>query len=205
MGVHAWNHRKWQDRIDRLSTKALASELEQGRAAFAQACCSPTTFAAPAWITRNEALDAQDRFGLRFASDCRGHEPFLPRLGHRSLSTPRVPATLPTLDERLTHGQDQEAVVQLLTEILDQAQTQDYPVFTLHAETEGGPYGDAFRTFLERGAERGHPFGTLGDVLKLRMSRGGLPICPVERATVPGRHGEVSCQGTALPFERGSA
>lgn len=191
-GVHAWDHRTWQDRLLRLSARELASQLDRGREAFGQVFGSlPVTFAAPAWLTDDRALAYQDKFGLTYASDCRGEEPFVPVVAGRPLRTPQVPATLPTLDEAL--GSSAETASEYFDAVLAQALLQPWPVLTVHAETEGGPYAGEFDEFLRKAASAGVRAVPLGDLLAARLATGEpLPQRQMGYGEVEGRHGRVS-------------
>lgn len=192
-GVHAWDHRAWQDRLLRWPKEKVASELDRARAAYLIVHGdSPRTFAAPAWLTCDAALLHQESFDLEFASDCRGVEPFLPRVGAGTLATPQVPSTLPTLDEAL--GATHQRASDYFADQAKAAQAQDWPVFTLHAELEGGPHDEQFSDFLEICRERGIEGRPLGHLLARRRSAGTLPICQIGHRGVPGRHGLLSHQ-----------
>ena len=92
-GVHAWDHRRWQDRLFRLDPAAVAQELDRAHRAYVAIFGDrPRTFAAPAWLSRDEAILHQEGYGLDFGSDCRGREPFVPVVRGRRLETPQVPA-----------------------------------------------------------------------------------------------------------------
>jgi peptidoglycan/xylan/chitin deacetylase (PgdA/CDA1 family) len=190
-GVHAWDHRRWQDSLPRLSENEVASQLGRARQAFTEIFGeAPRTFAAPAWFGDERALLVEEWFELEYASDCRGSEPFLPMVGEKALATPQVPATLPTLDEALgdTHG-DAGA---FFDSTLDAATAGPWPVLTVHAELEGGPYADDFRRFLARARERGVAPVPLRDLLAARRATGApLPRRSMGYGTVPGRHGTV--------------
>ena len=196
IGVHAWDHRTWQDRLLRLPEARVRGELDRGRDAFVRAFGEPPkTFAAPAWLTRDAALLHEESFGLDYASDCRGTEPFLPIVGGRALATPQVPATLPTLDEALgdTHGDGSS----YFDAMLDAAKSARWPVFTLHAELEGGPYAADFARFLAGAAARGIRAVPLGSLLAERLTEGPLVTAPLAHLPVRGRHGVVSTQAAA--------
>ena len=199
VGVHAWDHRRWQDRLLTLDAAAVAEELDRGRKAFLEILgAPPKTFAAPAWLSRDEALLHEETFALDYASDCRGKEPFLPIVGGRVLATPQVPATLPTLDEAL--GDTHEAAEAYYRDMLDLAARERCAVFTLHAELEGGPYAVPFLRFLREAGERGIECAPLGRVLAARRHSGSLDPCPIVHVPVRGRHGVVSMQ--AEPMRR---
>jgi len=192
-GVHAWDHRTWQDRLPRFPVAKIAEHLDRGRDAYVSIFgAPPRTYAAPAWLTRDDALLHEETLALDYASDCRGREPFLPLVGGRALDTPQVPATLATLDEALgdTHS---EADAYFAT-MLDEIARAEWPVFTLHAELEGGPYAAPFLAFLQEARARGLRGLPLGELLAERRAAGSLPECRMGHAPVRGRHGVVSMQ-----------
>jgi undecaprenyl phosphate-alpha-L-ara4FN deformylase len=196
-GVHAWDHRRWQDRLFRFSPERVAGELDKGFGAYRDLYGEPPrTFAAPAWLTNDDALVHQEGYGLAFASDCRGTEPFLPLVGGRTLATPQVPATLPTLDEAL--GEAFGDARSYFAAMLAEAARSPCPVFTLHAELEGGPYAEDFRAFLRAARTAGRRCVPLGELLAERLHQGPLPACPLRYAPVRGRHGVLSTQGEPI-------
>ncbi|MFI5165636.1 MAG: polysaccharide deacetylase family protein [Thermoanaerobaculales bacterium] len=191
-GVHAWNHRRWQDRLLRLSHPEVASELSHGRDAFIRIFGTPPrTFAAPAWFSDARALAIEEGFDLEYASDCRGVEPFLPVVKGMALATPQVPTTLPTLDEAL--GETHEDAEGFFGSILDSIRADGWPVLTIHAELEGGPYREAFAAFLREAVAREIHVLPLRELLVARLATGTpLPTLAMGYGTVPGRHGRVS-------------
>jgi len=190
-GVHAWDHRAWQDRLRRFPAARVRSELDRGRAAYTEIVRRPPRcFAAPAWLTRDVALLHQERFDLLYASDCRGIEPFLPRIDGRALRTPQVPATLPTLDEALgAESPDAQAFFAMIGQRLRGAA---WPVLTLHAELEGGPFAGHLEAFLARLKQDGIDCVPLGELLGERRRCGELPLRAIQALPVPGRHGLLS-------------
>jgi undecaprenyl phosphate-alpha-L-ara4FN deformylase len=193
-GVHAWDHRRWQDRLPRFRQEEVARELERGAHAYAEILGRrPLTFAAPAWFSCDHSLLHQEQLGLTHASDCRGTEPFLPVIAGRTLQTPQVPATLPTLDETLG-GLDRNATAyfdRMLTAVPEGA----WPVLTIHAELEGGPFATEFAAFLAQARTASIGVVPLKDLLAARLATlVPLPLCPMSYGTIPGRHGVVSVQ-----------
>jgi peptidoglycan/xylan/chitin deacetylase (PgdA/CDA1 family) len=193
-GVHAWDHRQWQDRLLGFPPAKTAAELDRGFEAYQEIFgAAPRTYAAPAWLSNDDALLHEETYHLAYASDCRGSEPFLPVVGGRTLLTPQVPATLPTLDEALgdTHA-DAPAYFKAMVE---EASRSAWPVFTLHAELEGGPYAHEFAAFLRAAKGAGLRCVPLGELLTERRLAGPLPASPLHHAPVRGRHGVLSTQG----------
>ena len=190
-GVHAWDHRTWQDRLDRFSERQVTEHLQRARNAFIEIFGEPPrTFAAPAWLGDERALLVEESYALDYASDCRGAEPFLPVVRGTTLATPQVPTTLPTLDEAL--GDTHTEARAFFASMLDAAASAAWPVLTVHAELEGGPYAAELRWFLERASERSIRPVPLGELLAARRATGiPLPQRPMGYGAVPGRHGRL--------------
>ncbi|HVN77339.1 MAG TPA: polysaccharide deacetylase family protein [Thermoanaerobaculaceae bacterium] len=190
-GVHAWDHRRWQDKLPRLSENEVAAQLGRARRAFVEIFgANPCTFAAPAWFGDERALKVEEWYELEYASDCRGFEPFQPLVDGKALATPQVPATLPTLDEAL--GDTHADAGSFYDSMLDAAGSAPWPVLTVHAELEGGPYTEEMRRFLALARERGIAPVPLRELLAARRATGvPLPQRTMGYGTVPGRHGTV--------------
>jgi peptidoglycan/xylan/chitin deacetylase (PgdA/CDA1 family) len=193
-GVHAWEHRHWQDRLLTWPREKVERELDRGRDAYVQVIGEPPrTYAAPAWLSCDTAVLHEETYGLDFASDCRGTEPFLPVIGGRTLKTPQVPSTLPTLDEAL--GDTHATAEEYFTAMLDRLRPGGWEVFTLHAELEGGPFAPGFARFLGEAKRRGVRLMPLGQLVAERQAAGALPHCTMTHQPVAGRHGVLSTQG----------
>jgi len=193
-GVHAWDHRKWQDRLLDFPPEKTAGELDKGFGAYQSIFGeAPKTYAAPAWLTSDDALLHEESYSLTYATDCRGTEPFLPVVRGRTLATPQVPATLPTLDEAL--GDTFTDAQSYFAAMVEEARRASWPIFTLHSELEGGPYAEDFRTFLRAAKAAGLRCVPLGELLAERLRQGALPACTMHYAPVRGRHGVLSTQG----------
>jgi peptidoglycan/xylan/chitin deacetylase (PgdA/CDA1 family) len=172
LGPHGWNHRRWQDALDRLDPEEVAEAVERQARFFGG---KPVTMAAPAWLVNDAALAAEDRLGMRYASDCRGTAPFVPA-GFR---TPQVPATLPTLDEAVGR-------IDFPGAVLEEARRQPFVCYNAHADSEGRAYRDPFEALLAAFDE----VVPLGEAV-----REGLPAGRIVRGSVAGRSGEVCWQG----------
>lgn len=197
-GVHAWDHRRWQDRLAHFRKEEIVLELEKGAKAYADILSKkPFTFAAPAWYSCEGSLLHQETMGLTYASDCRGTEPFYPVIAGRPLKTAQVPATLPTLDETLG-GIDPDATA-FFKRMLGEVKEGTWSVLTIHAELEGGPFAAEFAAFLAKAKATGISVVPLKNLLAARVaSNGPLPHCPMAHGTIAGRHGVVSLQMPAV-------
>jgi undecaprenyl phosphate-alpha-L-ara4FN deformylase len=193
-GIHSWSHRDWQDRLPKYSPERIVLDLDAACEAFQGIFgVRPETTAAPAWLCSEESLQCQEPFHFLYASDCRGMDPFLPNIERRTLKTPQVPVTLPTLDEAL--GDSASDAASFFRGVLDQVKAGEWPVLTVHAELEGGPFVLEFADFLREARGRGIQVVSLRNLLSLRVSTGKtLPRCTMSWGEIEGRSGVVSMQ-----------
>ena len=194
VGVHGYDHVKWQDGIDRIGVGKIRSEIEDSieafRAIFRE---SPRGFAAPGWRVNSVALEILDHAGLKYQSNTRGRTPFRCRVDGSTLGTAEIPTTLPTLDELMgRRGLQTEA--SLLAFYLDQFRSESLNVHTIHAETEGAGQFGFFMKLIEALKQRGAKFVTLESVAS-KLEAAELPAYEVVRTTLPGRAGWISSQG----------
>ena len=93
IGFHAWDHHRWQTKIDTLRQSEIEHDTRRGLARLA-AITGQTVdcAAAPAWRLSAAALASRASFPLRYASDCRGESIFRPLGGGlATVSDYRVP------------------------------------------------------------------------------------------------------------------
>jgi undecaprenyl phosphate-alpha-L-ara4FN deformylase len=184
IGVHGWDHRRWQDRLLRYDADRLKVEFDKMMDAYQSILGAlPASFAAPAWLLSRDLFDLEQKAGLRFGSDTRGRSPFLPIFEGKQGSVPQYPVTLATLDECLGRMTPEEFVEESLRE---SARQSDYACFVAHAESEGMGYKGVLQSFLEK---LGRPVGPLGET-----RTGILPSAEVLRGRVEGRPYDVCLQ-----------
>jgi peptidoglycan/xylan/chitin deacetylase (PgdA/CDA1 family) len=194
IGVHGYDHVRWQDHLDKIGEPGVRNELgdafEAYRAILGEA---PRSFAAPGWRTNNAALVALDAMALDYRSDTRGSAPYHCIVKGRVLATPEIPTTLPTLDEVMGRRElpDDGAVREFF---LSLCKPDALNVHTIHAETEGMGQLEGFMALVRALKERGAKFVQLREVAA-RLNRAELPVCEVIRTTLPGRAGWISSQG----------
>jgi undecaprenyl phosphate-alpha-L-ara4FN deformylase len=194
VGVHGYDHVRWQDHLDAIGEAGVRNELEDAfeayRAIFDEASKS---FAAPGWRTNDAALVALDTMGIDYRSDTRGGAPYRCFVEGRVLATPEIPTTLPTLDEVMGRRDlsDDSAVREFY---LGLCKPDALNVHTIHAETEGMGQLENFTALIRALKNRGAKFVQLREVA-WRLNRAELPACEVVRTTLPGRAGWISAQG----------
>ncbi len=192
-GIHTWDHVYWQDHVRRQSREWTIREMQKSHERFADIFgAPPATHGSAGWQMNEHAFAQLDAWGMRYASDGRGHAPYRPVIGNRVLSHVQMPTTLPTLDELLgVEGLDATNVAARLL-----AATERNPrdqVFTLHAELEGQKLAPVFEQLLAGWRAQGHTFVTMGDY-HAALDRDTLPSYPVAWGEIPGRSGELIVQ-----------
>jgi len=198
VGVHTYDHIKWQDGVAAADERWTRRQLKLAQEQFAEVFGRPAeVHGAAGWQLNPFVPGLEQSLGFRYASDVRGMAPFVPVVDGKEIPVPQLPTTLPTLDELIgredLHGAD--PVDHLLA--LTAAQPQRDQVFTLHAEIEGGRYLPALERLLLSWRECGFELGDLaGYRASLDIAR--LPRCEIVMGSVAGRSGLLACQGDSL-------
>jgi len=194
VGVHTWDHVRWQDGVAEASEAWTRRELTLGCEEFMEVFGhAPLVHGAAGWQMNRYLPSLQKELGFRYASDTRGRRPFLPLLEDGSAGLPQLPTTLPTLDE-LIGREDLGGIdpVDHLLAVSAAAEGREH-VFTLHAELEGGKYLPSFERLLRGWRERGARLVDLAGYATTLDVR-SLPRCAIVAGTVPGRSGTLAMQ-----------
>lgn len=195
VGIHTWDHIRWQDFVVRRDAKWTAREFNRAMQRFSEVFgAMPKTFGAAGWQINAYALALQEQFRFDYASDTRGTEPFLPRMDGRIFSVPQLPTTLPTLDELVGTGDiTVENVADHQLKLTEQAPAQGH-VYTLHAELEGMALMPVFEKLLAGWKAQGYELVATRD-MAAKLDRGKLPVHEVIMNEIPGRSGKLALQG----------
>ena len=197
-GLHAHDHVRWQDGVATEGRDWAWRELAKGIEAYTDAFdVEPVVHGAAGWRVNAHVPGLEREFGIRVASDTRGHGPFLPVVAGVAIDVPQLPTTLPTLDELLGQRDLQPAdpIEHLLS--LTQCGSRDH-VYTLHAEIEGGDCLGQFEALLAGWRAQGYRFTSLGEYAAQVPLR-DLPRCEIVSGRVQGRAGTVATQGAQIP------
>jgi peptidoglycan/xylan/chitin deacetylase (PgdA/CDA1 family) len=199
VGVHGYDHVRWQDRLDEIGDAGVRGEIGDAFEAFRAVMGERSRcFAAPGWRTSTPALRTLDALGLDYRSDTRGTVPYRCAIAGETFTTPEIPTTLPTLDEVMgPELADTDAIVRFY---LDRVSADALNVHTIHAETEGMGQLETFVALVRALKDRGARFIALRDAAAA-LDQATLPVCEVVRTTLPGRAGWISAQGPAQPTE----
>jgi peptidoglycan/xylan/chitin deacetylase (PgdA/CDA1 family) len=194
VGIHCYDHIKWQDGLARMRRDEVFNEFGKARTEFHRIFGTPALTAGSAgWQANAASLAAYDEAGLLYASDARGTHPFFPRIGETRFKTLQLPTTLPTLDELL--GRPEYPEERIVGHYLSLLRTGALNVLTIHAEIEGMSKAGLFRSFLEQLRSRSITVRKLDDVARdLMGDPSGVPVCRLETGSVEGRSGTLAVQ-----------
>ena len=195
VGIHSWDHVKWQDGVADAGAAWTETQLLRAAERFAEIFGEPArVHGAAGWQMNVHAFRLLQRLGFAYASDTRGTRPFVPVWRAEPMACPQLPTTLPTLDELLGRdGVTAETVAAALLQATEAALPTGH-VYTLHAELEGGRLAPVFERLLEGWKAQGYELVPLLDVVAtLQLPR--LPRHEVIAGEVPGRSGTLALQG----------
>jgi len=195
--VHAWDHRKWQDRLADMTLHDIRAEYENAFEAFMEIfSVRPKAVAAPGWQVTASSLAVEDEFDLLYASDLRGPSPCFLRTDARHFSTLQIPTIGPCIEELLAVGvRDEDEMAARLLEPLKRA---DLPVLAVHAEVEGGMYRPFFRRFLVTLLREFQGFSTMEEAALELFKQKDIPVLYLSSIRIPGRAGKVSSAEKSL-------
>jgi undecaprenyl phosphate-alpha-L-ara4FN deformylase len=199
VGLHAYDHVKWQDFVTARGSHWTERELQRGVDAFVEVFGErPKVHGAAGWQMNASAFELEVRAGFDYCSDTRGTHPFLPVLSDGAAARPQVPTTLPTLDELIgLNGMTEQRAALHLLDITREAAGPH--VYTLHAELEGMRLLDVFRTLLQGWTAQGYELANMRRVLDA-TDAASLGAHEVVASEVPGRSGTVMTQGKRVPI-----
>jgi len=183
VGIHCWDHVRWQDFVARKDREWTEREMALACRRFEEIYQErPRTWGAAGWQTNAHAARYQERFD--YASDTRGTRPFQPVWNGKAVGCPQVPTTLPTLDELIGLHDD------VVGHLLSLTGNADH-VFTAHAELEGGKLLPLFERLLAGWKAQDYHLVPV----EALVSNAALPKCEVVYGEVPGRSGTLALQG----------
>jgi peptidoglycan/xylan/chitin deacetylase (PgdA/CDA1 family) len=195
VGVHTWDHIRWQDGVAGADAAWTAAEMRRACERFVDVFKEPPrTHGAAGWQMNVHALRLTQRLGFEYCSDGRGTHPHLPVWNAELVRCPQLPTTLPTLDELIgVGGVTEDNVAAHLLELTRTPPAHGH-VFTLHAELEGMLLAPVLEQLIAGWKAQGYVLGpTRAQFAALQAM--ALPRCTTGPGTVPGRSGTLLVQG----------
>ena len=194
VGIHTWDHVKWQDGVAGADAKWTATQMrlahDRHQEIFGE---PPTVHGAAGWQMNVHAYRLTQSMEFAYASDTRGTHPFIPVVRAEIVNCPQFPTTLPTLDELIGLEGTTEANVHERLLAITAAQPRDH-VFTLHAELEGMKLAPAFEALLQGWKAQGYTLVAMRDLVA-KSDPAKLPLHSVLDGPVAGRSGLLASQG----------
>lgn len=189
IGLHAWDHHRWQARVEKMSRSQIRGELDKGLYALAEILGQPVRCsAAPGWKCTEEVLLEKQQLGFSYNSDCRGENIFSPVVNGVHL-TPQIPVTLPTYDEVI--GRHDISDSNYNRYLLSMIRANALNVLAIHAEVEGIARAGLFAALVDQARASRVSFVPLGNLLKDVV---GTPDGAIAMSPIQGREGTVCRQ-----------
>jgi undecaprenyl phosphate-alpha-L-ara4FN deformylase len=197
VGLHTYDHVRWQDYVAEADAPWTRAEFERGLEAFERVFgFLPQSHAAAGWQINAHGLELEREYGLAYASDTRGGPAFFPQLKGGASPCPQIPTTLPTFDELLGRDRIDESTIGEAVFQLSASAAEPLQVFTLHAELEGMLLLGPFESLLTKWRDSGATVARMAAIHALALQR-PLPVRAVTRGEIPGRSGYLAVQEEA--------
>jgi len=194
VGLHSWDHHRWQMRMQRMNAGQIYQDIKSGVESLENILkLSPRCSAVAGWKANQQVVIEKNKFGFLYNSDCRGDFIFRPVIDGVEYA-PQIPATLPTYDEII--GQQGITSENYNEHMLSLIKPDRLNVLTIHAEVEGIVCASMFDDFLTMAKSRNIRFVPMCELLPEDLST--LPIDSVTTAPLPGREGWVCWQASLV-------
>jgi peptidoglycan/xylan/chitin deacetylase (PgdA/CDA1 family) len=194
VGIHSYNHYRWQDYVQTLPIEKIRKEFDLARKEFKRIFgFEAKTAGAPGWQSNARSRQVYDEAHLLYASDTRGDHAFIPQIEGQVFKTLEIPSTLPTFDELIGRPEfPDDRIVDHYVKLLK----SDRPnIFTLHAEIEGMGRRPLFRSLLKAWKQRGAEFVRMDDLAKEILDTPNKAMIGEQAmAQIDGRSGLVAVQ-----------
>ncbi len=209
VGIHCWDHVRWQDGVQGASAEWTRREMEQAQNRFCDIFKTPSkTHGAAGWQMNTHALRLTQSMGFEYASDGRALPgagvPHYPVVNGEIIDCPQLPTTLPTFDELIGLNGVTETNVHETLLSLTQTDTPAMAtvlglshaphVFTMHAELEGMRMLPALEALIVGWQAQGYTL-VATEAISTQLARQHLPYFVAEQGQIPGRSGTLLLQG----------
>jgi len=195
LGIHAYDHFRWQDFLFKMDERSIGDELDKATDKFKSVVgAPPTSFASPGWQINEKASRALDGRNFLYTSNTRGTGVYFPRFGSYDSNTIEVPTTLPPLDE-LHIPRSEPQIAGTIDYYLERLNGEGLNVYTMHAEIEGAMALAFFEKFIDVLKRRGTSFKTLREIAEHHLKeKNSIKRSSVVKGTVRGRSTPIALQ-----------
>lgn len=194
VGIHTWDHIKWQDYVAQKDFAWTEAEMKKAGNRFKEIFgVEAKTHGAAGWQMNAHAFQIERNMQLTYASDGRGTSPFWPVINGNTIPVLQLPTTLPTLDELIgLDGWDTENVHEHLLS-LTKVENPNGHIFTLHAELEGMKLIPTLDRLLTGWKAQGYELVSTLDLFHA-LDKSAFPSIPFIMGEIPGRSGTLFTQ-----------
>ena len=195
VGVHSWDHTKWQDGVATADAEWTGKQMLLACERFTEIFKEePRAHGAAGWQMNLHAFRMSQALGFDYCSDGRGTHPHLPVWNAELIRCPQLPTTLPTLDELIgTDGITEANVAEKLLALTATPPAHGH-VFTLHAELEGMLLAPVLEQLITGWKAQGYAVTSMRRLYETVQAL-ALPRHEVGSGTIPGRSGTLLTQG----------
>ncbi|MBI4290652.1 MAG: 4-deoxy-4-formamido-L-arabinose-phosphoundecaprenol deformylase [Betaproteobacteria bacterium] len=195
VGIHCWDHVRWQDGVGGANADWTGREMRLASERFAEIFGeNAKVHGAAGWQMNMHAFRLTQRLGFRYGSDTRGTCPYVPVIRAEPVACPQIPTTLPTLDEMIgLEGISRDNIAAALLKLSESPRPTGH-VYTLHAEMEGGKLAPVFERMIEGWKAMGFDLVSMGEIAN-KLELADLPRHEVIEGEVAGRSGTLALQG----------
>ncbi|MFC4158331.1 hypothetical protein [Chitinimonas lacunae] len=198
MILQGWDRYRWLRDIGQADQSRIASEYDTARRRFAQLFgAAPAAHAAPDCRAGRSLFRLDQRYGLSYASHCRGRHPFWPVVDGEPVRCPQLPVTLPSLLELLQSGAQPDAAAERLIHLSASPEPHGH-VYNGDAAVDGGRYLAQFDRMLSGWRERGYKLVDLA-TLRRQLNLAVLPYHSIDVRPDGSRLPPQYWQGEAFP------
>ncbi|ESQ14598.1 MAG: hypothetical protein N838_00580 [Thiohalocapsa sp. PB-PSB1] len=194
LGIHCFDHVKWQDFVVRRDAQWTQVEMERATIAFQRVFGDAArVHGAAGWQINEHTLALEQSMGFDYASDTRGHTPFLPELNGSRSRCPQLPTTLPTLDELIGIADINTDNVHQHILSASRRPAEHGHIYTLHAELEGMQLLPVMDRLLNGWRLAGYSIGPMRSIFE-QLDLDRLAVQRIVQREVPGRSGNLAVQ-----------
>lgn len=198
VGIHCYDHVKWQDYVATKDANWTRSEIKKAYETFEHVFDThPRVHGAAGWQINSHAVKYEAELGLDYASDTRGSHAFLPLMQGIESTCPQLPTTLPTLDELIGTKGITETNVHEAVHSASQQVLPNGHIYTLHAELEGMKLISIMQQLLHHWQTDGFKIGTTRDIFET-LDIQTLPRHEIVWGEMEGRSGHLALQGPVV-------
>jgi undecaprenyl phosphate-alpha-L-ara4FN deformylase len=196
IGLHGYDHFWWAENIWDASEERVRMDMERAIGVFRHtAGFEPSAWASPNWRCSVSSIKFVDDHPFAYGADCRGTEAFFPKIDGYIGRKIQIPITLPCLHEIRNYMSSADPK-HIMKEFISRLKN-GLNVWCIHDYYEGVLERKLFSGLIERLKSDGWTFTPLIELVN-SINPKTVPVVEIERRSLPGGRGNVSCQAAQV-------